>query len=350
MADCFLLDLEEDDQIDPREVLKPGAAVAIGTRDICWEEGLVDIWEGCPHVDILGLLALDRDEEVRKRIWRAHSRVLFPVIDEIRCAMIRRHLDKIEHLFANGAVWQRKKRGEGYEPPVRKNPFQLEIPEFYEITNATLSRPERDLYFSLRDTRRNMAHMEPADIHKVRKIETLWEKFEADFPQIEQGWNWPRCGQTLTIMIGPAAADKSTWARRHFGVENIVSFDKIREETGIKFDHQWVFAEVGRRVSRLLAAGKDAVIDATQLTPFERKRSRELAARWVPIRYVVIDRPLANKTRDGGSQNTPEKEGMIEEHARVFESNLSEILNGDGVEGVEVINLMETEMSGRSAA
>lgn len=337
----FLLDQDEEIQIDPREYLKAPAADAIGVRNACWEDGLVDVWEGWPRVDTLALLAADRDEEVRKRVWRAHSRVLFPVIDEIRCAIIRRHLSRFEPIFKNRKIWRRVSKPGFPEPKERTDPFQLELSELREITNHALTDREKRILREALDLRRKMAHMEPADANGARAIEDLWTGMEGDVPQVELGWNWPRCGQTLTIMVGPSGAGKSTWVRRHYSAENIVSSDAIREEIGIQFDHDRIFAEVGRRVKRLLASGRDAVVDAMHLRAHERAASRKLAPKWLLVRYVVIDRPLADKVRDGGWRNLPEKEGMIEENSRRFLKNIGDVLRGDGVEDVEVVNLIQ---------
>ena len=340
----FLLDQDEDIQIDPRDDLKAPAGAAVGSRDACWEDGHVDIWEGWPRIDTLALLAANRDEEVRKRIWRAHSRVLFPVIDEIRCALIRRHFARIEPCFRNGGFWKRERKVGFPEPKPRMNPFQLEINELRLITDYALTKGESDLIGVILTVRHKMAHMEPAEVREVRVLEDLWMKLENDVPQVELGWDWPRCGQSLTIMVGPSGAGKSTWARRHHPAESIVSSDNIREETGNHLDHDWIFAEVGRRVKRLLASGRGAVVDAMHLRPHERAASRNLAPKWVPVRYIVIDRPLADKIRDGGWRNAPEKNGMIKENARRFLSNIEDILSGDGIDGVEVVNLIEGDV------
>ena len=343
----FLLEQDDELQVDPRAALREGAYAAVGGRDVCWEEGLVDVWEGWPRVDTLALLAAEREEEVRKRVWRAHASTLFPVIDEIRSGVVRRHLERMKGFFQDGG-WRRTPT-EGFPPPVlRTDPFQLELGEVLKICADWLDHDERQLLRAANALRRRMAHMEPARADEVRILEDLWTRQSAAVPPVEAGWNWPRCGQVLTVMVGPSGAGKSTWVAVNCEAGTIVSSDAIREEGGRR-DSEWVFAEVQRRASALLSSGRNAVIDATQLRAFERAASRSVAPSWVPVRYVVIDRPMEEKIRDGGWRLEAENGKLIEMHARMFAANLAEILDGDGVSKVEVLDLRAPGSEGLSA-
>lgn len=66
-----------------------------------------------------------------------------------------------------------------------------------------------------------------------------------------------------------------------------------------------------------------------------------LAPDGVGVRYVVVDRPLADKRRDGGWRNDVMigDKNLIEAHHERFKSQLKDILRGDGLPQVSVVDL-----------
>jgi AAA domain len=73
-----------------------------------------------------------------------------------------------------------------------------------------------------------MAHMDPGDAWRIVRASTLWDRLEPDFPAASTGWDWPRCGQRLVLMVGPSGAGKSTYAAEHYDRGDVVSSDAIR--------------------------------------------------------------------------------------------------------------------------
>lgn len=74
---------------------------------------------------------------------------------------------------------------------------------------------------------------------------------------------------SLVVLIGAAGAGKSTFARRWFRADEILSSDAIRAELGRGEDDQRIsrtaFALLHRRLAARLAAGLLTVVDATNV-------------------------------------------------------------------------------------
>jgi len=102
--------------------------------------------------------------------------------------------------------------------------------------------------------------------------------------------------RSVVLLIGAAGAGKSTFARRHFPAEAILSSDTLREAiAGDAADQRRngpVFAALHRSLERRLEAGRLAVIDATNVTSAARRDIRERALRTgTPVIAIVLDLP-----------------------------------------------------------
>jgi predicted kinase len=162
------------------------------------------------------------------------------------------------------------------------------------------------------------------------------EILEGDIP----GWNWPRCGQRMTITVGPSAAGKSTWSAAQ-GMQ-VVSSDEIRKAISpdgeIPGSQAGIFQSVRASSSRVLATGRDVIVDAMHVEVEHRRRQVESAPPDIGVRYVIIDRPLADKQRDAGWRSG---RGIVEKYDQVFPAKVESALNGDGNPSVEVIDLRQ---------
>lgn len=150
----------------------------------------------------------------------------------------------------------------------------------------------------------------------------------------------------LTLMVGPSGAGKSTMLREgweeavcHLLKSDILSSDGMRAAmTGDPRDQSKnaeVFAAIHDIARARLKHGLPVAIDATHL----RRKERMAAARLCPppgeVRYVVVDRPLEDKLRDRGWRS----EALIRRHHSHMQSQLDDILAGDDLPNVTVVDL-----------
>lgn len=97
----------------------------------------------------------------------------------------------------------------------------------------------------------------------------------------------------VVLLVGAAGAGKSTFARRHFPADTVISSDDLRSAiTGDVTDQSSngrVFAAVHRALEARLAAGRLTVIDATNLTATGRRAIRErAAAARAPVTAILL--------------------------------------------------------------
>lgn len=153
----------------------------------------------------------------------------------------------------------------------------------------------------------------------------------------------------LTLMVGPSGAGKSMWLWRteaaalEFNIHSshIISSDQIRHDICGNFKDQTrngeVFAALHAIVKTRIDHGLPTIIDATNIKRADRVKAIELSAGG-PVRYIIIDRPMEEKRRDGGWRNELGFD-LLMKHQNTFNSNLKDILKGDGYQNVEVIDL-----------
>lgn len=150
----------------------------------------------------------------------------------------------------------------------------------------------------------------------------------------------------LFLMVGPTGAGKSTWLAseqaKSFGIypECVVSSDQIRVDLCGDFKDQTrndeVFHAVHAVARARITCGLRAVIDATNI----RRKDRMVAAMLTagPCWYMVIDRPMEEKRRDGGWRNELGFD-LLAKHEQTFRSQEAEILKADGMGHVTVYDL-----------
>ena len=124
-------------------------------------------------------------------------------------------------------------------------------------------------------------------------------------PKQINGVNPPK----LWVMVGPSGAGKSTYIERkisqgEYKPDWVVSSDQIRAELCGDWKDQSrnddVFASLHIVVEARLRAGLNCVVDATNLRNKDRKAVVNLAPEGTEVYYVVINRPMEEKVRDGG--------------------------------------------------
>lgn len=160
---------------------------------------------------------------------------------------------------------------------------------------------------------------------------------------------WSGSGPLLRLMVGPSGAGKSTWARIKVHESAILSSDGLRiDYTGGFRDqsrNEDVFLALHRIAKARLSSGLHTTVDATNLRRRDRLALVSLAPIGAPIEYTVIDRPLAHKVADGGWRNDVMvgEKTLVEAHHDRFKSALKDILAGDGIPNVAVVDLRQGE-------
>ena len=103
---------------------------------------------------------------------------------------------------------------------------------------------------------------------------------------------------SLVVLIGAAGAGKSTFAARHFAPDEVLSSDTFRRMVSGDEANQAAtkaaFKVLHEILERRLAAGRTAVIDATNIEPSARRSLLLRAnAAGIPATAVVLDLPAA---------------------------------------------------------
>lgn len=154
----------------------------------------------------------------------------------------------------------------------------------------------------------------------------------------------------LTLMIGPSGAGKTVMlaqscATGEFGIrrEQIISSDNLREQLCDSFQDQskndQVFSAIHAIAAARIQHGLDTVIDATNIRRADRLAVVN-ATKADRVRYIVIDRPLEEKYATAGWRD-PALLGfdLIAKHHSTFHSQIKDILKGDNIPNIEVIDL-----------
>lgn len=159
----------------------------------------------------------------------------------------------------------------------------------------------------------------------------------------------------LTLMVGPSGAGKTFWLHHSsalvdYGIRDphVISSDQIRADLCGDWRDQSrnddVFAALHAVVRARVHAGLPTVVDATNLRRKDRLAVVGLAPAAAPVRYIVIDRPMDEKRRDAGWRSEVvgadgQPFDLIGKHDQTFRSQLKDILTGDGLPNVKVIDL-----------
>lgn len=332
-----LADMEIEDQLDPRTRLS--RLQGIGLAEIpSWSNGRVDQWDGAPFVHTACLLRSEHD--LAARLWRAHVRTVFPFLNHVRRSFAARYDSLLRSQLPITKTFHT--RVITYEQP-----HQLELHDVTELLKGYVSSREISLLEMCKTLRRQMAHSEPGSAVRIVRASELWDEICDDFQSECNGWDWPRCGQRLILVVGPSGAGKSRWAERNREPSEVFSSDRIREQIYGKMntagDPRPVFRELRRLVMARVASGKSAVIDATNIARDDRLANVRLMPQDMYVDYVVIDRPMSEKHK--AAELWPDSCDFLVESSILFANNLPDILAGDNLYNVNVIDLRQTDES-----
>lgn len=186
-----------------------------------------------------------------------------------------------------------------------------------------------------------------------QRVVDMWRQEGVPCFQVVANWEAPRiiepiCNPLLTIMVGPSGAGKTKWTWRRMRRE-VLSSDEFRHEyCGNKEDQSRnndVFTALHRIAKARLESGLPVTIDATNLRRKDRLACVALAPRGAGVQYVVIDRPLDEKL----AEREWRSEDLIRKHHQRMQSVLKDVLAGDGLPQVSVLDLRRAESLGVAA-
>lgn len=299
----------------------------------CWGNGLVDTVDGEVFVHTASLLASGDRKAFDVRRWRAVSG---PVLD-FNATVCRHFADLYAPAIEARLPYKiQTARGEQFV----EHRYDMENRHIRDCLDGVLEQSEVRFLRATNKARNNIAHNEVPAADLLEAVSGSWRAYAVGGRKAAAGWDWPRCGQRLVLMVGPSGAGKSTYVSENFAPEDVVSTDAIRQELFGSViapgSQARVFETATRRLVERLARGESAVLDATNIQRRDRLQVVDLVPEDLTVEYVVVDRDIEDKRRDGGWRN--ERNDLLDGHARMFAQEIAEILRGDGRTNVSVVD------------
>ena len=143
----------------------------------------------------------------------------------------------------------------------------------------------------------------------------------------------------LIVMVGVPGSGKSTYAKNHFGkTAQILSSDALRKELlgdeNNQKQNDRVFAELYSRARNHLIAGKNVVIDGTNINVFERKRMLKHFED-LSVEKVAI---VMNTAIEKCYQQNQQRERKVDESViDMFAKNFEKPTESEGFDKIEII-------------
>jgi hypothetical protein len=301
----------------------------------CWENGLVDYWDDEPAAHAAAALKHGFVDHIRRRVWGAQASILLPFTHRVLRSLIARYQHFLAKKVSPAQPYVRSING---RTKTTTNFWKLEFYDFREFTKDLLMPNEADLLNLAGWVRNQVAHFDLIEPDAIARFSDYYEATIGDVDFDIPGWNWPRCGQSMTLTVGPSGAGKSWWSAAQ-GVD-VVSSDEIRKERSpdgeIRGGQSDIFHEVRMRSAKVLGNGRSVIVDAMHIEPDDRLRQLAIAPADVQKKYALIDRPLADKQRDGGWRG---QKGLVDKYHRLFADHAGVALAGDGRTDIEVVDL-----------
>ena len=301
----------------------------------CWENGLVDYWDDEPAAHAVAALKHGLVDHVRRRVWSAQASILLPFTHRVLRSLIARYQHFLAKKVSHAQPYIRSING---RTKTTTNFWKLEFYDFREFTKDLLTPNEADLLNLAGWVRNQVAHFDLIEPDAIARFSDYYEATIGDVDFDIPGWNWPRCGQSMTLTVGPSGAGKSWWSASQ-GVD-VVSSDEIRKERSpdgeIRGGQSDIFHEVRMRSAKVLGNGRSVIVDAMHIEPDDRLRQLAIAPADVQKKYALIDRPLADKQRDGGWRG---QKGLVDKYHRLFADHSGVALAADGRTDIEVVDL-----------
>lgn len=188
-----------------------------------------------------------------------------------------------------------------------------------------------------------------------QRVVDMWR--EEGIPCFQVVANWedderiiaPIADPLLIIMVGPSGGGKTTWAQSHYGDHDYLGSDDLRHTYCGDFRDQSrnddVFFTLHKLAKARLECGLPVTIDATNLRRKDRLECVTLAPAGSSVMYVVCNRPMERKIADADWRLSimHGDKPLLEAHEQRFNSQLKDILAGDGLPNVRVLDVRDTK-------
>lgn len=183
-----------------------------------------------------------------------------------------------------------------------------------------------------------------------QRVVDMWREEGIACFQVTANWEddariiAPIVNPLLTVMVGPSCGGKSTWVKFNAPPDQVLSSDALRVAyTGWIEDqsrNEDVFYALHKVAKARLECGLPVTIDATNLRRKDRLACAALAPAGAAVRYVVCDRPLPQKLATAGWRASVRigDVSLIEAHDQRFRSQLRDIMAGDNLPNVTVLD------------
>lgn len=155
---------------------------------------------------------------------------------------------------------------------------------------------------------------------------------------------WTIPDPSLVVLVGAAGSGKTTFARRHFAAEEIVSSDAIRLRiSGDEADQRatrTVFSILHREVAERLAASRLIVVDATNVEGHARRAliARARVASIPAVALVLALPPEIVAARNAARAGRVVDARVVERHvARLTQDLARDAMSHEGFADVRIV-------------
>jgi hypothetical protein len=163
-AAWWLTRLTAEQRVDPRETM----AVEDGPAPIpCWENGLVDVWDGRDFTHPSALSSATDKREIDSRVWRGQVRELLPFVERVRTAFAVKYVNELmTKLPIEKTFFERVE--------VYAEPGDLEVWDILDLLRPSLPEKEGQLLGYCHAIRTATAHFKPVEARRIIRAASLW--------------------------------------------------------------------------------------------------------------------------------------------------------------------------------
>lgn len=186
-----------------------------------------------------------------------------------------------------------------------------------------------------------------------QRVVDMWREEGIACFQVAANWEAderiiaPVTNPLLTVMVGPSGGGKTTWCEQNVDKVGYLSSDAMRQTYCGDFQDQSrnddVFYAIHKLARARLECGLPVVIDATNLRRKDRLECVSLAPAGANVLYVVCNRPMKEKGGTWRDRVMLGDRALLDAHEQRFNSQLKDILAGDYLPNVTVMDTRGAE-------